>query len=107
MLLKRLGPYQLKIGTWENASHRVEQEVPMSTLAGAAGAVFFGFVGLLWLCWPRRFQRYMLRAEKRTPWNPFLPWMRTEGHIHSLRAMGILSLAAALVIVAVLVFGER
>lgn len=85
----------------------MEQEMPVSTLMAAVGAAFFGFVGLQWLCWPRRFQRYMLRAEKQTPWIPFLPWMRTEGYVHSLRVMGLLSLAAALVIVAVLVFGER
>jgi hypothetical protein len=79
----------------------------IGVLMAAVGAAFFGLVGLLWLCWPRRFQRYMLRAEKQTPWNPFLPWMRTPGYIYSLRAMGLLSLAAALVIVAVLVLGER
>jgi hypothetical protein len=81
--------------------------MPVSTLMAAVGAAFFGFVGLLWLCWPRRFQRYMLRAEKQTPWNPFLPRMRTGGYVYSLRVMGFLSLAAALVIVAVLVLGER
>ena len=78
----------------------------MRVLAGAIAVIMFACIGAVGLFWPRQVQRSVLRYQDRTSWNPFLPFMRTEGYLAMLRIIGLMSAGAAGVFLYALLFGE-
>lgn len=75
-------------------------------IVGLFGFVFCLLVGLSGLFWPDKIQTYALehsRGRLHQKVNPFLPWMRTRQYIWSLRVIGLLSMAAAVLLLMILV----
>lgn len=68
-------------------------------------AVFLLFVGLSALFWPDRIQAYALKHSTGPVqrFNPFLPWMKSRQYIWSLRVMGLISMATAVLLFMILV----
>ena len=69
-------------------------------------ALFFLIVGLFGLFWPERIQTYALEhsaSRLHQKLNPFLAWMKTRQYIWSLRVIGLMSMAAAVLLFVILV----
>jgi len=70
------------------------------------GLAFFLLVGLSGLFWPEKIQAYALEQSAgplHQNLNPFLAWMKTRQYIWSLRVIGLLSMAAAVLLLLILV----
>lgn len=68
--------------------------------------VFLLFVGLSGLFWPERVQTYALEhstSRLHQKVNPLLGWMKTRQYIWSLRVIGVISMAAAVLLLVILV----
>lgn len=61
-------------------------------------AAWFFAIGIAALWWPREIQRWVLSYYEGTSgmaaWNPLLKWMKTPSYVTSLRAVGLLAIAA-------------
>jgi hypothetical protein len=81
----------------------------VDTEFGHLVAFFFMVVGIATLVFPYRVQRAAVRKCTKF-WgfpNPFLGWMETRGYIWMLRVLGSVSIAAAVFIELVFLFGGR
>jgi len=72
-------------------------------LAALAFCLFAFGTGMIWLLWPKKMQEYALkRCTKFYFWqNPFLGWMKTRSYLVYLRVMGVVLLAAGLLVLLV------
>ena len=72
-------------------------------------AVFCLFVGLSALFWPDRIQAYALKHSTSPVqrFNLFLPWMKSRQYIWSLRVIGLMSTAAAVLLFVILIQAFR
>jgi len=78
----------------------------VNKIYGLAVLAVFVVGGLLGLFRPRQVQAHYLRLNEKNAWNPFLPWMRTESYVLTLRLVGVLSLGAAAFGLWAVLFGD-
>lgn len=62
------------------------------------GLLFFLIVGIGCLTWPERIRDFGLRHQPKSVPNPFARWMQTKSYVVSLRLMGVLAIACAVVL---------
>jgi len=83
----------------------------MKNFTPILGAVIFFLMGVLCLFWPEKVQGIALRIYSSFlgKINPFLPWMKTQSYIMTLRIMGVFFLVIAIftmvIIIHTLIFG--
>jgi hypothetical protein len=80
----------------------------VNKIYGLAVLAVFAVGGLLGLFRPRQVQAHYLRlhSNEENHWNPFLPWMRTESYVLTLRLVGAPSLGAATFGLWAILFGD-
>lgn len=80
----------------------------MSVYGGLLVLSALAVLGAACVFWPRKIQAlYLSREEHSASWNPFLPWMRTESYILTLRLIGVVSVLASVLGIGAVIFGER
>jgi hypothetical protein len=74
-------------------------------IAACVGVVFFLLVGVTGLFRPEKIKPYALKRSggPLQKLNPFVPWMKTRQYIWSLRLTGLISMAAAALLIWILI----